>query len=246
MNRILAGDDVVAYEALPSGPQAPRSPAILLLSAIAGVNDYMTDMARRLALRGYRVLLLDYFGREGRPPDVSTPEAIGRAVAALSDTRVLADIRVLLEYLRAQAGVDASRIGTLGFCIGGTYSLLATCENPGLAAAVVYYGAIRYPAITSCKPSSPLERVAALQAPLLAHFGNCDRLIPATDVAAFEEALQRHAKAYELCVYRGAPHAFDEHFRPAVYRPVASSLAWERSMVFLDWHLSSTFRGTSQ
>jgi carboxymethylenebutenolidase len=237
MKRILVGGDVVAYESFPSESRESASPAILLLSAIAGVNDYMTDMGRRIALRGYRVLLLDYFGREGRPPDVSTPEAIGRAVAGLPDARVLADIRRLLEYLRGQPAVDPSRIATLGFCIGGTYSLLAACENPGLAAAVSYYGAVRYTAVTSNKPASPLESITALQAPLLAHFGNCDRLIPSEDVDALEQELRRHTKAYELFVYRGAPHAFDEHFRPAVYRPAASSLAWERSMAFLGWYL---------
>lgn len=237
MNRILVKNDVVAYEAIPAGSGASPMPAIVLLPAIAGVNDYMTDMGRRLALRGYRVLLLDYFGREGRPPDVSTPEAIGQAVAGLPDTRVLSDVRALLEYLRGQHAVDGSRIATIGFCIGGTYSLLAGCENLGLAAAVDYYGAVRYPAITANKPCSPLERIAALQAPVLTHFGTCDRLITGEDVDALESELRRHAKVYELFVYRGAPHAFDEHFRPPVYRPVASQLAWERSMTFIDWYL---------
>jgi carboxymethylenebutenolidase len=84
---------------------------------------------------------------------------------------------------------------------------------------------------------SPLDRARAIQAPLLAHFGTFDRLIPAADIEALETELKRATNQYELFTYNGAPHAFDEDFRPAAYRPVASELAWKRTVTFLDWHL---------
>jgi carboxymethylenebutenolidase len=62
-------------------------------------------------------------------------------------------------------------------------------------------------------------------------------LISAEDIEALEAELKRASRPYELFTYNGAPHAFDEDFRPAAYRPVASKLAWERTMTFLDWHL---------
>lgn len=214
-----------------------RSPAVVLLPAIAGINDYIRAAAARLADAGYFALALDYYAREGAAPDLSTPERIGAAVAALPDLRVLEDVKAAAAWLRAEPRVDAARIGALGFCIGGMYAFLAACDIEGLACAVDYYGAVRYAATSPNKPVSPLDRVPALRAPLLAHFGTFDRLISREDIDAFERALQQHQKPYELYLYRGAPHAFDEAFRPAVFRPVAAKLAWERSLTFLDWHL---------
>jgi len=230
-------ETLTAFEIEPTRSEQARTSAVLLLPAIAGVNDYMQGAAQRLAENSYRVVLLDYYCREGRAPDVSTPEKIGQAVAALSDDRALSDARAACDYLRNRPDVDPKRIATFGFCIGGMYAFLSACEANAIAAAVDYYGSIRYGAISANKPVSPIDRVSCLRAPLLAHFGNYDRLISGDDIVAFEEALQRNAKPYELFIYRGAPHAFDEHHRAAVYRPVASESAWQRSLTFLDWHL---------
>ena len=229
------GETIGAWLARPAG--AGQVPAILLLPAIAGVNDYVKGTAARLADAGYATLLLDYYARTGHAPDVSTPEKIGAAVAALSDPEVLKDAAAAVAWLRERGYVDGARIATFGFCIGGMYAYLAACRDLGLAAAVDYYGSIRYAATGPKKPVSPIDAVPALAAPLLAHFGTFDRLISGEDIALFERALQLNQKPYELFVYRGAPHAFDEDFRPAVFRPVAARLAWQRSLAFLDWHL---------
>jgi carboxymethylenebutenolidase len=133
--------------------------------------------------------------------------------------------------------VDAKRIGALGFCIGGMYALMAACEDMGLAASVDYYGSVRYASLSPTKPRSPLDYVAQLRAPLLGHFGTFDRLISVADLDALETTLQGSGKSYELYRYRGAPHAFDEDFRPAVFRPVAAAVAAQRTLTFLDWHL---------
>ncbi len=211
------------------------APAILLFPAIAGVNDYVLRVGARLAAAGYSTLVLDYFAREGRAPDVSTPEKIGVAVESLPDGRVLSDARAAIGALRDRPDVDARRIASLGFCIGGTYSFLAACESDDLAAAVDYYGSIRYAETSANKPVSPLDRTGELRAPLLAHFGSTDRLISAGDISAFEHALGSTGRNYELFIYRGAPHAFDEDFR-SVYRPVAAAQAWQRTLTFLNWH----------
>ena len=78
---------------------------------------------------------------------------------------------------------------------------------------------------------------ARLQAPLLGHFGDMDRLIGKDELADFSAQLREAQRHHEIHTYAGAPHAFDEWFRPAVFRPVASAEAWRRSLVFLDWHL---------
>jgi carboxymethylenebutenolidase len=215
----------------------PRFPSIVLLPAIAGVNDYVKRVAGRLSASGFAVSILDYFAREGRCPDVSTPAAIDVAVNSLPDDRVIADACGLLGALREHQAIDPERIGSLGFCIGGMYSLMLSAEAPNLTASVDYYGSVRYAKLSDQKPVSPLDRARDIRAPFLAHFGTFDRLISAADIEALEAELKRASRPYELFTYNGAPHAFDEDFRPAAYRPVASKLAWERTMTFLDWHL---------
>lgn len=231
-----AGEDVLgAFYSAPAG-DGP-APGVILASAIAGINDYVKRAADRLAAAGFATLLIDYYSREGAAPDVSTPQKIGEAVAGLSDPRTLSDINFAIEHLRNLDGVDAENIATLGFCIGGMYAYLAACDENGLKAAVDYYGLIRYSDTNVNKPVSPLDKAADLKAPLLAHFGDFDRLISASDIEDFKRALQENQKPYEMYVYGGAPHAFDEDFRAPVYRPVASAEAWRRSINFLDWHL---------
>jgi carboxymethylenebutenolidase len=214
-----------------------KNPGIVLLPAIARVNDYLKRVAGRLSASGFAVAILDYFVREGRCPDVSTPAAIDVAVNLLPDDRVIADARGLIGALREHQAIDPERIGSLGFCIGGMYSLMLSAEAPNLSASVDYYGSVRFAKTSDREPVSPLDRARDIQAPFLAHFGTFDRLISAEDIEALEAELKRASRPYELVTYNGAPHAFDEDFRPAAYRPVASKLAWERTMTFLDWHL---------
>jgi dienelactone hydrolase len=190
-----------------------------------------------LSAKGFAVAILDYFARESRCPDISTPAAIDVAVNSLTDHRVIADACGLVSALREHEAVDPNRIGSLGFCIGGMYSLMLSTETPHLSASVDYYGSIRYEKTSDRKPVSPIDCAKDIQAPLLAHFGTFDRLISAADIEALEAELRRTSKPYELFTYNGSPHAFDEDSRPVAYRPVAAKLAWQRTMTFLDWHL---------
>lgn len=208
---------------------------IVLFPAIAGVNDYIRLRARQLGEAGFAVEVVDYYDGSA-PPDLSSPGKIQAAVAALSDPDVLATAHAACERLRTRADVNGPRTGTLGFCIGGTYAMLAGSSFDGVDAVANYYGTIRYEHRTQSKPVSPLDSIAALQAPMIAHYGTADRFVPASDLQTLEEALQTAGKPYELFRYGGAPHAFDEDFRPA-YRPVAAREAWQRTLTFLDWYL---------
>ncbi len=134
-----------------------KIPGIVLLPTTAGVNDYVKRVAGRLSASGFAVAILDYFAREGRCPDISTPAAIDVAVNSLPDDRVIADACGLIGALREHQAIDPERIGSLGFCIGGMYSLMLSAEAPNLSASVNYYGSVRYANISDQKPVSPLE-----------------------------------------------------------------------------------------
>lgn len=208
---------------------------VVMLAAIAGVNDYIVTRAKDLCAEGYTVAVLDYFGRQGAVPDISTPELIGAAVAALDDRRVLADLGEILEWARTE-GFALSKVGLLGFCIGGTYAALANAQH-AVGCVVDYYGQLKYASRTERKPIAPVDVAGSLKAPLLCHYGDWDRLVSREEIDGFTSQLRAAQEPYELFIYNGAPHAFDEWFRPAVFRPAASSAAWQRSLTFLNWHL---------
>jgi carboxymethylenebutenolidase len=213
---------------------------VVMLTAIAGVNDYMATRARNLCAEGYTVAVLDYFGREGVVPDLSTPQLIGAAVAQLDDRRVLADIKAVLEWAGSE-GFPLEKVGLVGFCIGGTYAALASAQHE-IGCAVDYYGQLNYSSPTERKPLAPVDVVESIKAPLLCHYGDYDRLVSREEIDGFTGALRSAQKPYELFVYNGAPHAFDEWFRPTVFRAAASRAAWQRTLDFLNWHLRGQIR----
>lgn len=220
----------------------PATHAVVLLPAIAGVNAYVEDRAAQLRDAGYLVAVIDYFSRKDARPDLSTPERINAAVAAIDDRLVLQDVAQSMVWLTEQ-GVAREHVGVLGFCIGGSYAALAASLPRAPACAVTYYGQLRYPQRSAQKPIDPMEAAAQFRAPFLGHFGDIDRLIDAQEIADFAAQLRSTQRHYEVCLYGGAPHAFDEWFRPAVFRPVASAEAWNRTLTFLDWHLRQRLSG---
>lgn len=215
--------------------EGPR-PAVVLLPAIAGVNDYVTRQAARLSDAGYACVVLDYYARQGgTAPDLDTPEKVLAAVAALSDTGVLEDVAAAVTWLRRQSFAEPNRIGVLGFCIGGTYALLAGTQPLELQCAVAFYGMLRYSQLSANKPVSPLDMVGETTCPVLGHFGEEDRFVPLSDVADLATALA--GRPAEIYTYPGAGHAFHEDFRPSIYRPVAAAAAWARTNEYLSWYL---------
>jgi carboxymethylenebutenolidase len=221
----------------PPTAEGSTCPAIVLLPAIAGVNDYILRVASGLVERGFAVLAVDYHARAGAPPDLSTPEKIMAAVAALADDHVLGDVDEALDHLADDADVDAERVGVLGFCIGGSEAILAAAKlGSRLRCAVAFYGVLRYPEETATKPLSPLEAVEQVEIPMLGHWGDADHLVPVDDVAELGRRLS--GRQAEILTYPGAGHAFHEDFRD-VYRPVAATEAWERSLRYFDWYLRS-------
>lgn len=157
-------------------------------------------------------------------------------MAAIDDRRVARDVEVALSWLEGE-GLDRRHIGVLGFCIGGTQAVLCAARAGQASCAVAYYGQLRYPGASDSKPVDPMGAAPRLAVPLLAHFGTMDRLIAPQEIEDFGNCLRTAGRHHEIRTYPGAPHAFDEWFRPEAFRPVASSEAWQRTLAFFDWHL---------
>jgi dienelactone hydrolase len=123
---------------------------------------------------------------------------------------------------------DQDRVGAIGWCMGGRYSLQLATVEPALAAAVAYYGA----------PPTDTAAIAAIQAPVLGSFGAEDKGPTPDQALAFEQAMRKAGKTIDVKVYPGAGHAFANVNNPwGGYRKEAAEDAWARTIAFLAKHL---------
>lgn len=209
-------------------------PAIVLMPAIPGITAYIARVAADLAQEGFVTFSLDYYVREGQPPELDSREQIREAVAALPDPRVRADTDAALEYVADQPFVRGRSVAILGFCLGGTHALLTAAEHPDLSCAISFYGRLRYRPHTDQHPISPLDVAHEVACPVLGHYGDQDHIIPVEEVDELRNALA--GKQAEIYLYPGAGHGFHEDSRPRDYRPVAAQEAWRRTLEYLRFY----------
>jgi len=223
---------------------AAGGPGVVLVHDVWGLYDHFRDLARRLAAEGFVVLALDaYRGFAERP----RPEDPGAFMRELSDPDVLATIQAAVDRLRAHPEVAGRPVGVIGFCMGGSYTLLAAARVRGIAAAVPFYGILSYshglyagpPLDPRKKPESPLDVAAEVRCPVLAFFGEDDTLITGADVRALEERARTAGHPFAVQVFGGAGHAFVNDTRPQLYRPEQARDAWSRMVSFLKAHLGT-------
>jgi carboxymethylenebutenolidase len=230
-----SGADRIGGVLVAPGAGGPH-PGIVVIPDVRGIYDHYHDVAQRIAARGYAVLVLDLYAREGAP-ELPSMDAVFRFMRALPDARVLADVQAAVDWLGARPETRGRRIGITGFCMGGKYALLAACSCRGLSAAVAWYGMLRVGEIDATNPEHPLDALARLGCPLLGLFGKEDPIVPLADV----EELSRRAAALphevDVVVYPGAGHAFANDSRPEAYRPEAAADGWSRAWSFFRRHL---------
>ena len=228
----------LGYWAIPENP----GPGILIIHDVWGLYDHYREMARRLAGEGFSTLAIDLYEPLGNPKVVE-PSPFMRE---LSDPDMLARIQQGVDALHAHPSI-AGPVGIIGFCMGGTYTLLAAATVNGVAAAAPFYGILSRahgmygdPATLdrAKKPRDALDAAKDIRCPVLASFGKEDPLIPLADVDALREIWKAHAKRPEVVVYEGAGHAFMNDSRPALYRPEAAQAAWSRVIPFFRQHLA--------
>jgi carboxymethylenebutenolidase len=209
-----------------------------LIHDVWGPSEHSQQLASELASEGFGVLEIDLY----RDLDGVAIEDPGVFIRSLSDPKVLADLDAGADWLAAQPLCAGRRLGVMGVCMGGTYSLLAACLSDRFSAAAPFYGILSYDSgmlqgpdgrDRALKPYSPIEVADRLRMPLLAAFGEEDEFVPLADVAALEAACAGSGARFQIDRYPGAGHAFLNRTRPAAYRPEASAQAWARLVPFL-------------
>jgi carboxymethylenebutenolidase len=201
------------------------APGLIVIHEWWGLNDNIRAMTRRLAGEGYVVLAVDLYGGE-------VAEDRDRAMALMREAtehpeRAHDNLRQARAYLETQ--VPGKRVGTIGWCFGGAWSLNAALTMPDeIDATVIYYGRLE---------TDP-AKLDALSMPILGIFGEEDEGIPVATVREFEGALRSAGKDVEIHVYPGADHAFANPSGEA-YDAEAAEDAWDKTLAFLERHLKN-------
>ena len=210
-------ETVSGYLAAPEG--AGKKPAIVVIHEWYGLNDFAKAKADGFAKQGYVALAVDlYRGKVADNPDVAH-----QLMRGLPEDRAVRDLKAAVAYLRTRPDVDGTKIASIGWCMGGGYSLALALAEPTLAGTVLYYGHL----VTDPKT------IASLKVPLLGNFGGQDQGIPPADVRAFEEAAKKAGAKVDFKIYPDAGHAFASSKDPAVFRAADAKDADARTDAFL-------------
>jgi len=223
-----------AYLARPKAPG--RFPAVIVVSEIFGIHDYIKDVCRRLAKLGYVALAPAFFVRVADPAPLADMQAVMKIVSQASDPQVMGDVGAAIQFLQAAPYVEAARVAITGFCWGGGTTWLACEQFPQLRAGVAWYGRMSPPPGTKPDPNRywPIDRVSKLTAPVLGLYGGKDAL--AAQVPAMRQALATAGKAdSQIVVYPNSGHGFHADYR-ASYNAADASDGWARMMAHFKRH----------
>ena len=218
----VGGETVTGTLVRPASATGPL-PGVIVIHEWWGLNDNVRDMARRIANEGYAALAVDLYGGEV----ADTPDgAMALMQTAMGQEDALTDnLRQAHEYLAGRE--QAPAVGSVGWCFGGMWSLRAALALPAeLDAAVIFYG----------QPITDPARLASLQMPVLALFGEADGSISMDSVRAFESAMSEAGVDGEVISYEGAEHAFANPSGQR-YDAAAAEDAWGRTTAFLSENL---------
>jgi len=223
------GDQLVyGYFVAPSDVFEPL-PAIIVIHEWWGLNDNVRAMADRLAGEGYMVLAVDLYGGETAESPAGARALMLEVVEDLNSANE--NIRAAYEFLTI---AGAPRIGSLGWCFGGGWSLNTAQLFPDeLDAAVIYYGQV----------TDDDEKLRPISAPILGLFGAEDTGIKVESVETFRASLERLRKDHEVHIYPGVGHAFANP-TGTNYNAEAATDAWARTLEFLGRHLATGEEGS--
>jgi len=220
----VEGTPMKGYLAVPEGSKGASG--VIVIHEWWGLNDNIRAMARRLAGEGYQALAVDLYEGEVTGDRQEASSLMKTAMARSG--RLKENLRQAYAYLGNEG--KAPRVGVIGWCFGGHWSLQTALILSGeIDAAVIYYGRL---------VTDP-EELKVLDMPLLGIFGAEDRGIPVEKVHAFEKALEGLGKDAEVHIYEGAEHAFANPSGTR-YNKDAAADAWEKTTGFFRKHLGGT------
>lgn len=206
-------------------PAAGRGPGVVVIQEWWGLTSHIKDVADRLAAEGFVALAPDLFGGT----TTHDSDEAGQLMAELPVDQAARDLGGAVDFLLGHEAVTSSRVGAVGFCMGGGFVLvLAAQEGDRIGAAVPFYGVLKedYPDLSG------------LAAPVLGHFGERDDFTTPDAARALAERVEKESGVRPQFYFYPAGHAFfnDENLL-GTHDPEQAQLAWERTTAFLHEHL---------
>lgn len=199
-------------------------PALIIVHEWWGLNDHIREIATRLSREGFITLAPDLYSRMGHPVTQDSEEA-ARLMDRIDPDQAVDDLSRALDYLESIKNVGQNQIGIVGFCMGGSLTLLLACRTTRLNAVVPFYGKVA--------DDPELQRISA---PLLFIWGDRDEWVTREEVLRLERNTATAKIPGRVKIYP-APHAFFNDTRKEVYDPVAARDAWKELLAFLNQHL---------
>jgi len=214
-----AGTKMTGYLARQVGGK--KRPAVIVISENRGLNAHIEDVARRFAVDGFLAFAPDPLSQFGGTP--ADPAEVGKLFGSLNAAETAARLAAAVKFLATHAE-STGKVGVVGFCWGGGMVNRLAAAGTTLNAGVAYYGS-----------QLPAADVPKISCPLMLHYASEDARINA-GIPAYEAALKEHKKTYELFMYEGAGHAFNNN-TGARYHKEAAELAWKRTLEFFNKYL---------
>jgi carboxymethylenebutenolidase len=194
-------------------------PGIVVIHEWWGLNDWVKEQASKLSDLGYVALAIDLY----RGKVAATPDEAHELMRGLPEDRAKRDLHAAFEFLQSQSTVKKDRIASIGWCMGGGYSLDMALQEPTLRADVINYGHL----------ATDTDSLKKINASILGIFGGKDRGITPADVKKFEQSLKQLGKKVDIVIYPDAGHAFENPNNKDGYRPDDAADAWKRTVKFL-------------
>ncbi|MEX2643922.1 MAG: dienelactone hydrolase family protein [Acetobacterales bacterium] len=225
--RLEAGDvkvgEMSAYVVRPK--QGDEFPAVLVIHENRGLNPYIRDVARRVALAGYVAVAPDFLSSAGGTP--ADEDKARDMIGKLDAQKTLDYARVMAMYARTGRADVSGNVGAVGFCWGGGLVNQLAVHDADLNAAVAFYG--RQP------KAADAEKI---KAPVMLQYAGLDERINA-GIVEYVDALKAAKVEHTVHMYEGVNHAFHNDTNAARYNADAAKLAWDRTIAFFDKHLKA-------
>jgi len=216
-----SGDQV--YRGYLSRPDASKATSgLIVIHEWWGLNEDIHAMTEQLAALGYTALAVDLYDGKSAT-QVRAAYELSTNLSS-NEERGLENLQQAYNYLETE--MKASKIGVIGWCLGGKWSLKTALMLPKeIDATVIYYGSL----------TDDKDKLATLDMPIIGFVGTKDRLHK--EFVAFDANMKELGKDASIHIYEGAKHAF-ANASGIVYEPVAAEDSWEKTVSFLKAHLS--------
>jgi carboxymethylenebutenolidase len=212
------GRTMKGYQAEPRKPAGPLG-SVLVIHENRGLNAHIEDVARRLAVAGYRAVAADFLAPVGGTP--AGEDAAREAIGKLDLGQAASDAVATLRLLKSLPGSNG-KTGAVGFCWGGgMVNRVAVAAGRTLDAGIPFYG-----------PAPDPSLAAQVEAAMQLHYAGLDERVNKTGFP-WRDALQAAGKTVEAYVYPGVNHAFHNDTSAERYDAAAAKLAWQRTLDFL-------------